>query len=232
MKILIIDNDSKRISTLKSLEPNGHLVQVVETLSLVREFLDSTVCQILVLGPEQITGDSLNVFSEWRQSLTGKTTPFVVALGDGKDGVEGVDHFLPISFDAIDLVELPTLRGVPPEAEIADRQAALEICDDDEGLLHEITGILLKDGPGRIEKLTRGMEDKNWKNVRETAHLMKGSALNMAAGPLRLSTLNLEQAGAAANTVLIPFWFDQVVYEYRRLENYLKNLFDSTEGLP
>jgi hypothetical protein len=119
MKILFIDNDSKRISTLKSLELNGHLVQAVETLSVVREFLDSAVCQILVLGPEQIAGDSLNVFSEWRQSLTVKTTPLVVALGDGNDGIEGVDHFLPITFDAVDLVELPTLRGVPPEPEIA-----------------------------------------------------------------------------------------------------------------
>jgi hypothetical protein len=76
------------------------------------------------------------------------------------------------------------------------------------------------------------MEEKDWKTVRETAHLMKGSALNMAAGPLRLSTLNLEQAGVASNTVLIPFWFDQVIYEYGRLESYLKGLFDSTEGLP
>lgn len=232
MKILVIDNDSKRISTLKSLELNDHLVQAVETLSVVKEFLDSVVCQILVLGPEQITGDPLNVFSEWRQSFAGKTSPLVVAMGDRQDGTDGIDHFLPIPFDAIDLVELPALRGVPPEPETADFNAAMGICDDDEGLLREIAAILLKDGPGRIEKLTRGVEDKNWKTVREIAHLMKGSALNMAAGPFRLATQNLEQAGADGNTVLIPFWFDQVIYEYRRLENHLKGLVDGSAGLP
>jgi hypothetical protein len=37
MKILVIDNDSERINTLKSLELNGHLVQVIATLSEVSE---------------------------------------------------------------------------------------------------------------------------------------------------------------------------------------------------
>jgi len=75
MKILVIDNDSERIGALKSLELNGHLVQAFETWSAVREFLDRSACQILVLGPEQISGDQLKTFSEWRQSLGEKTSP-------------------------------------------------------------------------------------------------------------------------------------------------------------
>ena len=232
MKILLIDNDSKRFSTLKSLEFNGHLVQAVESLSIVREFLDGSVCQILVLGPEQISGDPLQMFSEWRQSLAEKISPCVVALGPSQDAPAGIDHFLPIPFDEIDVVELPGLRGVPPEQEAIDYNEALEICDEEEDLLHQIMGIFLKDGPNRIEKLTRGMEAKDWKAVMETAHLMKGSALNLAAGSSSLANKNLEWAADAGNTPLILFWFNQVVYEYRRLEIHLKSLAGGSEGLP
>lgn len=231
MKILVIDNDSERISALKSLEFSGHLVQAVETLSEVREFLDGSVCQVLVLGPEQISGDPLKTFSEWRQSLEEKTSPLVVALGAKQDAAAGIDHFLPIPFDKIDVVEIPGLRGVPPELEIIDYNAALEICDGDEDLLREIVGILIKDGPGRIEKLTRGMEEKDWQTVMETAHLMKGSALNLSAGSFCFANQNLEQAGVAGDTPLILFWFNQVVYEYGRLESRLKDLVGGSSSL-
>jgi HPt (histidine-containing phosphotransfer) domain-containing protein len=231
MKILVIDNDSERISTLKSLKLNGHLVQGVETFSEVRGFLDRSVCQILVLGPEQISGDQLKTFLEWRQSLEEGASPFVVALGPRQDALVGIDHYFPIPFDAIDVVELPGLRGVPPEPETFDYNGALEICDDDEDLFREITKIFIKDGPGRIEKLTRSMAEKDWTAVMEIAHLMKGSALNLVAESFRFVNHNLERAGKAGNTPLILFWFDQVIYEYGRLENHLKGLVGGSAGL-
>ncbi len=224
MKILVIDNDSERINILKSLELNGHLVQAVETLSEVREFLDGSVCQILVLGPEQIAGEPLKTFSEWRQSLGAKTPPLVIALGVQQGAAAGIDHFFPIPLDKTDVVVFPDLHGAPPESETINHDAALEICDDDEDLLREIAGILLKDGPVRLEKLMRGMEEKDWKAVMESAHLMKGSALNVAAGSFRFVSQNLEWTADAGNTPLILFWFDQLIYEYKRLENSLRGL--------
>jgi HPt (histidine-containing phosphotransfer) domain-containing protein len=228
MKILVIDNNNERIRTLKSLEFNGHLVQVFEALAEVREFVDGSVCQILVLGPEQISGDSLKTFSEWRQSLDEKPSPCVVALGPRQDAAAGIDHFFPIPFDTVDVVELLGLRGVPPESEAIDSAAALDICDGDEDLFREIAEIFLKDGPGRIEKLKRGMEAKDWKTVMEVAHLMKGSALNLAAGSFRFVNQNLERAGNSVNMPGIFFWFDQVVYEHGRLESHLKGLIDGS----
>jgi HPt (histidine-containing phosphotransfer) domain-containing protein len=224
MKILAIDNDSERIKTLKSLEFNGHLVQVVETLHEVKEFLDQSACQVLVLGPEQISGDPLKTFSEWRQSLGENSSPWVVALGTQLDAPAGIDHFFPIPLDAIDAVELLGERGIPPEPEVVDHNAALKICDEDEDLLREIAEIFINDSPKRIEKLTRGMEEKDWKAVSEAAHLMKGSALNLAAGPFRFANQSLERAGVAGNVHLIFFWLDQVVYEYNRLRSHLKGL--------
>jgi hypothetical protein len=55
--------------------------------------------------------------------------------------------------------------------------------------------------------------------------------LNLAAGSLCTATQNLEQAGAAGNTPLILFWFDQVVYEHGRLENRLRDLIGGSTGL-
>ena len=232
MKILVIDNDSERINTLKSLEFNGHLVQTVAALSEVKEFLDGLVCQILVLGPEQIYGESLKMFSEWRQSLGEKTSPWVVALGPRQDAATGIDHYFPVPFDAIDAVELPGLRGIPPEPEVIDHPAALENCDGDEDLLREISEIFIKDSPKRIEKLTRGLEEKDWESVREAAHLMKGSALNLAAGSFHFATQNLERAAKTGNALVNHFWSAQVVYEYWRLKSYLKGLIDGSTYLP
>ena len=230
MKILVIDNDSERIKNLKSLESNGHLVQAIETLSEARDFLDPSVCQMLVLGPEQISGDPLKQFSEWRHSLGDKVPPSVVVLGPKQNALSGIDHFFPLLSDAIDAVELLSLRGIPPESEIIDHNAALGICDGDEDLFREIVEIFIKDSPNRIEKLTRGLEAKDWEAVREVAHLMKGSALNLAAGPFRLTNQSLERAGRAGNTSLILFWFDQVIYEYSRLKDHLKSLVGGSAG--
>lgn len=225
MKILIIDNDSERISTLKSLELNGHLVQAVGALSEVREFLNASVCQVLVLGPEQVSGDSLKVFSEWQQSLAEETPPLVVALGTSQERLAGVDHFFSLPFNKVDAVELPGLSGVSPEPEAINIDMVLEICDDDEELFHEIKDIFLEDGPGRMEKLKQGMDTKDWEAVMETAHLMKGSALNLAADSFRIANQNLERAADAGSSILlILFWYDQVVYEYGRLESHLKGL--------
>ena len=227
MKILLIDNDNERFNTLKSLEFNGHLIQSVEAMSKVTEFLDRSFCQVLVLGPEQVSGDPLKTFTEWRQSLAEGTSPLVVALGAQQDVAAGIDHGFSIPFDQVDAVELSSLSGVPPESVIIDYDTALEICDDEEELLHEIMGIFLNDGPGRIEKLTQAMEAKNWKTVMESAHLMKGSALNLSAESFRLATQTLERVADAGSTVLIPLWYEQVVYEYGRLENHLKGLVGS-----
>jgi len=232
MKILVIDNDSERINTLKSLEFNGHLVQTVAALSEVRELLDGLVCQVLVLGPEQIDRESLKKLSEWRLSLGEKTPPVVVALGPRQDSATGIDHFFPIPFDAIDAVELLGLRGIPPEPEVIDHPAALKNCDDDEDLLREISEIFIKDSPNRIEKLTRGLEEKDWKSVREAAHLMKGSALNLAAGSFLFASQNLERSAKTGNALVNRFWSSQLVYEYWRLKSYLKGLIDGSTNLP
>jgi HPt (histidine-containing phosphotransfer) domain-containing protein len=68
------------------------------------------------------------------------------------------------------------------------------------------------------------MAAKDWKAVMESAHLIKGSALNLSAESFRLATQTLERVAKAGETVLISLWFEQVIYEYTRLENHLKGL--------
>lgn len=232
MKILVIDNDSERIGTLKSLKSTGHLVQAFETWSEVKEFLDQSACQILVLGPEQISGDPLKTFSEWRQSLGEKTSPWVVALGPRQDAAAGIDHFLQMPIDEKTVSALPGLRGVPLEPETIDHNTALEICDGDEELLREIANIYLTDGPQRMERLTRAKNESHWTDVREAAHLMKGSALNLSAAPLRTATGYLERAGEAGNRAHILFWYEQVVYEFQRLEGRLRGWLGGSAASP
>ena len=224
MKILAIDIDSERLNALKSLEPEGHLIQSTDDLSGVTEFLDRSFCQILALGAQQVTGDALKVFSSWHQSLPAETSPFTVVLESLPVETLGIDHTYPVSFDPVDAMELTGLRGIPSEPEAFDYKAALEICGDDPDLFLDIADIFLKDGSERIKHLTQRMETGNWPQVRESAHLMKGSALNLSADPLRLACQGLEQMAAAGSTHLIPLWFEQLIYEYGRLKVRLQGL--------
>lgn len=231
MKILVIDTDSSRIHSLKTLEAGGHLVQSFDSWSTAREFLDLASFPILVLGPEQ----DFQAISEWRQSLEEKSSPLVVAIGPdpGVPGADtGIDHFLQTPVEDIDAAVLSSFPSIPPEPEAIDHQAALEICDGDEDLFREIAGIFLTEGPRRKDKMTRAFEGKDWKGVGEAAHLMKGSALNLAAGPLRLVTKFLEQAAEAGRPQHILFWYPQVRYEYERLSRRLTSLLGGPADPP
>ena len=230
MKILIVDTDSERIRSLKSLQSGGHLVQAVETWSEARLLLDRAVFQILVLGPERV---DLQALSEWRQSLAENAAALVVAIDPAPETPKGsIDHRLQTPLDAKDVSALPGLPAVPPEPAVLNQSAAIEICDGDEELFHEIARIFLNAGSQRMGNLARAMEEKNWKNVLEAAHLLKGSALNLAAEPLRIATKYLEQAGEAGDESPIFFWFAQTVYEYGRLEKHLRGLTGGPADAP
>lgn len=223
MKILVIDTDSSRIHSLKALESGGHLVQSFDSWSEAREFLDLASFPILVLGPEQ----DFQAISEWRQSLEEKSSPLVVAVGPdsgAQDPAAGIDHYLETPLDANAVAALPSLPGVSPEPEVLDQKAAVEVCDGDEDLFREIVGIFLREGPRRMDKMARAFEGKDWQGVGEAAHLMKGSALNLAAELLRLATKFLEQAAEAGRSPHILFWYPQVRYEYERLSCHLTSL--------
>ena len=222
MKILVIDTDSERVRSLKTLESESHLVQTFGTWSEARPFLDQVTFQILVLGPEQISGKAVTAISEWRKSLGEKPSPWVVALGPRQDTPTGIDHFLQMPIDEKTVSALPGLAAVPPEPDAIDYPAALEICDGDEDLLREVADIYLADGPQRMERLIRAKDDSNWEDVQEAAHLIKGSALNLSAETLRIAAGNLERAGKAGNQAHILFWYEQVVYEFQRLESRLR----------
>ena len=222
MKILVIDNDSQRVSLLKSLEANGHLVQAFDTWTEAVELLDRAMVHILVLDPQ--TASSLEL-SEWRRVAGENSVPLVVGMDTGP---EATDHCLPLPLREKDVAALPGLTGVPAEPEPVDTPAALEICDNDEELLREIAGIFLGDSARRLDKLAKGLVDQNWQMVIEAAHLMKGSALNLAADPLRQVTKFLERAAEAGHPAETVFWSDQSLYEYYRLENFLKGFIEGS----
>lgn len=235
MKILVIDTDSKRIRILKTLESAGHLVQTFATGSEARPFLDRGTFQMLVLGPEQISVEAVTAISQWRQSLGEKTSPWVVAMVSQSEPpaeASEIDHFLPMPIDEKTVSALPGLAAVPPEPDAIDYPAALEICDGDDGLLREIANIYLADGPQRMERLIRAKDESHWKEVQEAAHLIKGSALNLSAEPLRIATGHLERAGEAGNRAPILFWYEQAVYEFQRLECRLRGWLGGPAALP
>lgn len=218
MKILVIDTDNERIQRLQSLEREGHLVQSLASWDEAVSLLDQAVVQMLVLG-SQVDED----VSAWRRSTGDGPAPTVVGMNSG---VNGVDHVLSLPLEADAAASLPALPGIPAEPEPTDYSKALDICDNDEELFREVAEIFLGEGPKRLKRMEQALADRNWKAVAEAAHLMKGSSLNLAAEPLRRATRYLEKAGDAGEPALVRFWSGQTLYEYQRLDRYLRGLID------
>ena len=219
MKLLIVDTDPGRLRAFDVLKTQGHLVLSADSWSEAREGLARLPFQILVLGP----GEDIEQVAEWRGSQSSNKVPLIAAMGE-RSATGGVDHPLPLPLNEEQIAALPGLPGVPTAEEVIDRAAALEICDNDEELLREIGDIFINSGPERIGKLSKAVTEGDRDKVLDAAHLIKGSALNLAAHPLRVAVRQLENTLETEGWSSVPFWLEVVLYEYRRLAGFLESL--------
>ena len=85
-----------------------------------------------------------------------------------------------------------------------DLAVALRWLGGDQGLLRELVGIFIDDGPKRLEALREAMTASDVQQLEQVAHSLKGSAAILGASRLQESALALEEAahdGRAENDV-------------------------------
>ena len=75
-----------------------------------------------------------------------------------------------------------------------DLAVALRWLGGDQGLLRELVGIFVDDGPKRLEALRAAMTAADVQQLEQVAHSLKGSAAILGAARLQESALALEEA--------------------------------------
>lgn len=105
-----------------------------------------------------------------------------------------------------------------------NKQAALELCDDDEELFLEIVAAYFEDATEHSRHLLYALEAGDAHEVEERAHALKGASANICAGPVQEAALNLERAGRSKDLSQAPQLYRIFKTEFQRLLEYLKPL--------
>ena len=114
---------------------------------------------------------------------------------------------------------------MPDEQEpVLNKQAALELCDDDEELFLEIVVAYLEDAIKHSRQLLFAWEAEDAHEVEERAHPLKGASANICAGPVREAAPQLERAGRNKDLSQAPQLYRVFDKEFQRLLEYLKSL--------
>ena len=87
---------------------------------------------------------------------------------------------------------LPTSRSHPWTAAAFDRAEVLRRLEGDDQLLREIIDLFIQDSASLVDRLRRAVERKDAAEVCAAAHRLKGSASNLAAGPVTDAARALE----------------------------------------
>ena len=120
---------------------------------------------------------------------------------------------------------------MPGEQEpVLNKQAALELCDDDEELFLEIVAAYLEDAAEHSRQLLFALEAGDAHEVEERAHALKGASSNICAGPVREAALHLERAGRNKDLSQAPQLYKVFRREFKRLLDYLNSLPPPPEG--
>jgi len=107
---------------------------------------------------------------------------------------------------------------------VLNKEAALELCDDDEDLFLEIVQAYLEDAREHSKHLLYALEAGDAHQVEERAHALKGASSNICAGPVREAALLLERAGRSGELGDAPKLYKVFKKEFNRLLEYLDTL--------
>ncbi len=119
---------------------------------------------------------------------------------------------------------------MPAEQEpVLNKQAALELCDDDEELFLEIVEAYFEDATEHSRQLLYALEAGDAHEVEERAHALKGASANICAGPVQEAALQLERASRNKDLTQAPQLYKVFKTEFKRLMEYLKSLLSEGE---
>ena len=110
-----------------------------------------------------------------------------------------------------------------------DLNAALARLGGDHQLLRDLIGFFFEDSPPLLERVERGVTERDAKAVERSAHSLKGLAANFDAKDAVQAALRLEKLGHSGNLATAPEAIKELRQEIASLREELA-LFLAQEG--
>ena len=102
-----------------------------------------------------------------------------------------------------------------------DFLSALERVGDDESFLYELLDIYTEDFKERFNSLEKAIENKNFEEIREVGHSLKGSSANLSLLPLQEASSEMEMAGVERDIEKAKKSLILLQKEFEQLNNFL-----------
>ena len=109
-------------------------------------------------------------------------------------------------------------------AEVIDLTELLERVENDHELLLELIDIFLQDCPQKIQAMRRAADAKEYTQLQELAHSLKGASGNISAKAMRELFLEIENMAKAQDASDMQRSFDAVDAQHADLQKYFPQL--------
>jgi len=107
---------------------------------------------------------------------------------------------------------------------VLNKEAALELCYDNEGLFLKIVQAYLEGAMEHSKHLLYALEAGDAHQVEGRAHALKGASSNICAGPVREAAQLLERAGRSEDFSEAPQLYKVFKKEFKCLLEHLNSL--------
>jgi two-component system sensor histidine kinase BarA len=105
---------------------------------------------------------------------------------------------------------------------VIDNKKILDITGGDKALAKEMFNQLCSELPQQLKDIQKYIHSRDWENLREIAHKIRGSTSSCGVPALDYSVYNLEKATTSQQTELLVEKYQSVQYEVERLFNARK----------
>ncbi|MFK7770271.1 MAG: response regulator [Mariniblastus sp.] len=233
--LLAEDNAINQKLAIALLEKVGHEVKLAHNGREAIELYRANQFDLILMDVQMPDIDGFEATYEIRkiQTETGLRIP-IIALTAHASGADrkrclagGMDEYIAKPIRANDLYDLinqqtghrSTIRQTgnttsKPSERLVDWERAFETVGGDRSLLGELIKVFLKDRESMVQNIKRAIDSKNDKELRLSAHSMKGALTHLGARDSAIIAGELEERGLAAQ-------FDGVELVF---ENFSKSL--------
>ncbi|MEW5721463.1 MAG: response regulator [Thermodesulfobacteriota bacterium] len=243
LKVLLAeDNLFNQKLAVTLLSKRGHQVETAGNGFLALEAFRRGGFDVVLLDVHMPEMDGLEAARRMRalEKETGGHVPIVAmtALATPEDRDRcleaGMDSFIskPIHREELlSMVEGLAAAGAPKTPvpaprteEVLNRKALDILVDGDQNLLRELVGLFQRDLSARLAAIEAAVKEKEPRTLEQTAHALKGAALNLTAGAVARAALKLEQAGRQGLLAGTEELFQDLLEEIARLKPALADI--------
>lgn len=238
--LLAEDNNAAQWVGKKTLEKNGHTVQVVDNGLAVLEQLDPVASEgqmpfdVVLMDIEMPGMDGFETTRAIRQreTVTGRHLPILMltahALKEHREEcfAAGADDYLVKPLSPAKLVQvLEKFKPMARPAPTVDLERALEMCGNDWDLLRSSVKIFLTEDYARqIEQLRQAITNQDSSQLQKSAHNLQGALDSLGGGVTRDLALKIEQAGREKRIVDATMLVDELEIRMREFADFYHQL--------